>query len=115
MGNGQAQAFGGQGARQRRIGVAIDQHPIRSYGPQDCIDFNQHASRLNAMRTRTDTQLIARRGDVEFTKKHIGHGVVIVLSGMHQHVVVPLTKHPRNDSRLDKLRPGTNNGYDFHP
>ena len=81
----------GQGARQRGIGVAVDQDPIRALHLQHFFDANQHLPGLPAVPARPDAELVIRLRDGQLFEEAVGHLPIIVLPRVHQA--------PRGDRR----------------
>ena len=54
---------------------------------------------------RADPQLVIGRGDTELAEEHGRQLVVVVLAGVHEHLLVALAQHARDRRRLDELRP----------
>ena len=114
MGYGQAKLHGCQSARQRRVGVTVDQYPIRFLRQHHFFDSHQHPAGLLAMASRADVEIHIGRGDRQLLEKDSRHAGVVVLTGMHQHLAVSLAKHPTDRRRFDELRPGAYDGEYFH-
>src|SRR5437867_554620 len=66
------------------------------------------------MRTRTDTQVHIGRRHLESVKEYAGHFVVIMLTRMHQDLLVPLAQFQAYRSSLDELGPRPHDGYKLH-
>ena len=114
MGYGQAKLHGCQSARQRRVGIAVDQHPIRFLRQHHFFDSHQHPAGLLAMVSGAYVEIHIRRGDRQLLEKDSRHAGIVVLTGMHQHLTVSLAQHPTDGRCFDELRPGAYDGEYFH-
>ena len=47
---------------------------------------HQHLPRLPAVGTRTDTQVVVRLWDIQFSEEDRRHPIIVMLSGVHQHL-----------------------------
>ncbi len=114
MRDGDVQLGRGQRARQRGVGVAVDQHGVRFLPEKDLLDLDQHLAGLPAVRAGADAQVVGRARDVQLLEKHGGHVAVVMLPGVDEHLVAEGLQGPRNDRSLDELGPGADDGQDFH-
>ncbi|OPZ80283.1 MAG: hypothetical protein BWY77_01154 [bacterium ADurb.Bin431] len=73
---------GGQGSRQGRVGIAINQHPVGFLLLQHPLDPDQHLGGLLAVRAGTDLEIEVGRGDLQLLEKKLRHVAVIVLTGV---------------------------------
>ena len=80
----------------------------RVHGPED-------GAGLHTMRARTDAQVHVRVRDAQVGEEDVGQHRVVVLPGVHDHVLHPtptaLIGHRRE---LDELRTGTDDTQDLH-
>src|ERR1700747_1751002 len=90
VGNWNRKLCSSQRASQRGVRVAIDQDIARALAEQHTFDSLQHLAGLDAMRTRTDTEVHSGLGQVKSLKENAGHFVVIMLSGVDQHFFMPV-------------------------
>jgi hypothetical protein len=58
--------------------------------------------------------MVIGSGYHEFFEKNLRHFRVIMLAGMDEDLLMLLSQLGRDRGTFDKLRPGTNDGYDFH-
>ena len=96
--------------RQGGIGITIHQQLIRPLLQQYFFDGRQHFARHGTVASAGNAQIIVRLGNIQFFKEDIGHIVVIVLPGMHQHLLCLLPQQSGHHRRFDKLRPCAHNG-----
>ena len=87
MGDADIELRRGQGAGQRGIGIAINQHPIWLFFEKDLFDGRQHSPCLKAVQTGTDIKVVLWFGDFEFSEKYGRHVVIIVLAGMNKNLL----------------------------
>ena len=73
----------------------------------------QHRAGLAAVRAGTDIEVHVGRGKLQAVEEDAGHLVVVVLTGMHQDLLVPLAQLPAHRGRLDELRPRPDDGDDL--
>src|SRR5207237_10147583 len=74
-----------------------------------------HRSRLLRVRARSDAQVVVGRGNPELLEKGGGHAVVVVLAGMHDHVLdAPLHQLAVDGRKLHEVRAGAHDGEDAH-
>jgi hypothetical protein len=91
MGDGQARFGSYQGASQRRVGVAIQQHPIWLFRGEDRFQAFQHFAGLNAVRAGAHFQVVVRPRNRQLFKKHAAECWIVVLTRVDDGVV-PLLK-----------------------
>jgi len=104
-------------ARQRGIGVAVDQGPVRPLRLKHLFDPDQHLPGLPAVPARPDAQRIVRLGDGELLEEAMGHLRVIVLPRVDQDLRVagPWGAQDATHGRsLDELRSGADDCNDLH-
>src|SRR6476646_916281 len=71
---------------ERRIDVTGDDHEHRALLKQDLLDALKCASRLPAMRPRSNAEQVVGPGQAEILKEEVGHFGVVVLAGMDDDV-----------------------------
>ena len=103
-----------QRARQRRVGVAVDQHHAGLLGGQHRFQPHQHRPRLLGVAARAGVDAVVGRRQPELLEEHPRQSVVVVLAGVHQHVVADLRQRPRQWCRLDELWPVADDREDLH-
>ena len=105
MGDGYVQLRSHQRARQRRVGVAVDDQPVGAVVERDRLDAREHGGRLRAMGTGTHLEVAVRRRDRELAEEQVRHRVVVVLAGVQQKLLMLPAQHARHRRSLDELRP----------
>ena len=61
-----------------------------------------------------DAEVIVRRGDAHFPEENIGHIGIVMLPGVDKDLPMLAAQSAGTGRSFDKLRPGPDNGYDFH-
>ena len=102
----------GQGARERRVRVPVDEDELRPRFREDGLQRRQHPRGLRRVRAGPDPELDVRRGHPELLEEHARHLVVVVLSGVDERLVVVLAQSARDGGGLDELRPIADNACD---
>jgi hypothetical protein len=104
-----------EGARQRRIGIAINDNPIGLFRFHDRLDRDEHPSRHFAVVTPVDVKIVLRRGYTQFIEEYVRHISIEVLAGMHHNLgeSFGFPNRPTERGRLDELRAGTDGRQDF--
>ena len=100
----------GQRAGQSRVRVAVDQDEIRGHVLDRRLECVHHARGLRGVRPTGDAQLTVRWGNAELAHEHRRQLVVVVLTGVHQHLIVARAKRPRHGCGLDELGPIADDG-----
>lgn len=99
---------------QGRISVAIKHNAIKSVGRQHLLYTLDHLSSLNAVSTRTDSQIVRWGRYAQFAEKHLRHICVIMLARvqyMFLHNILEIFFDSTGEcSRLNNLRASTNYG-----
>ena len=117
MCDGDVELRGCQRASQSRVGVPIDQHPVRLFFEKNLLHRLQHAAGHGAVLSAGYLQVVFRVGDIQLVEEHLGHVFIVVLAGMNQDFNDPVGEFvayaPGNGCRLDELGPRTNNGNDL--
>jgi hypothetical protein len=103
-----------QAARERRVGVAVHEHGVRRELAEQRLERSQHAGRLLAVAAAADRKLAVRARETELGEEHARERVVVVLTGVHEDLLVPLTKRARNGRGLDELRTVADDCQDLH-
>src|SRR5438477_8911688 len=76
-----------EGARNCRIDVAYDDQDIRALLNQDLFELAQNLRSLSSMRATAYAKVDIRPRELEVSEKLVGHGLVVMLSGVHQGVL----------------------------
>ena len=96
-----------------RIGIAVDNHHVRSFGQHDRFERLQHSSGHVAMPSAVDAEVIGRLRDAQLRKEYVRHGGIEMLSRVHHDLdKTVLGELARQSSCLDELRSGANDGKD---
>ena len=75
-----------------------------------------HSRRLLGMRARPDIEHVIRLADPQLLEEHARHGVVVMLAGVHEHVLEGIgTPRELGDDRggLHEVRPGSDDREDL--
>ena len=105
----------GERPGQGRVGIAVDQHPVRPLLQQHSLQPKQHFADLPAVRPRPHSQIHVRLREVQFLEEDLGHPVVVVLAGVDQKLLMPGSPHgPADWGGLDELRACPDHRGDFH-
>jgi len=80
---GSLQLRGGKRPGERRIGVSVDEHPVRPFLRQCAFECGQHAPGLRAVGTGPYPEIAVGPRDLEFPEKDGRHVVVVVLASVH--------------------------------
>ena len=109
------QLGGRERACERRIGVAVDQRPVRPFLQQHLLDSPKHAAGLLAVWSGADAEMMLRLCKLELLEEQVRHGCVVVLAGVHYDLAQARSaQRARHRGRLDELRPVSDDGKDFH-
>jgi hypothetical protein len=104
-----------QRGRDRRVHIAIDEHPVGALSLENRLNPFHHARRLHSLRSGAHFQVDTGTGDFEVGEKGIRQRFVVVLSGMDNHLHQP--RAPRRSvhrGELGEVRPSTDNVNEFH-
>lgn len=120
MGHGNVQFHCGQGSGQCGIGVAIHQDPVRLFLEKHLLDLFDHPPGVLPMTAPADTQVVIRRGYLQFVEEYLAHVGVEVLAGVDEHF--SNGRGAMGDGRegagdgggLDELGACAEDGCDFH-
>ena len=115
MGHRDVQLRRGERARQRGVGVPVDEDPVWPLGDQDLLDAGQHRPGHRAVEPAVDAQVEARPGDVQLLEEHLRHVGVEMLPGVDDGLVhrTEPREGPGYGGRLDELRAGAHDGGDL--
>ena len=116
MGDLDAELHGHQRARQCRVNVADNYHPIRLFFDRDRFERLHNRGRLLRMAARPNPEIYIRRRHSQVAEEGLRHCFVIMLPGMHQKrlelVVAPL--HRRDNGRyLHEVGPSARDDDDL--
>ena len=103
-----------QGARERRVGVAVHQHRVGPTSASSGSSAPQHARGLRGVRAAADLQLAVGLGETELGEEDLRERLVVVLAGVHQHLLVLLPQRPRDGGGLDELGAVADDREDLH-
>ena len=105
---------GRERARQRGVGVAVDEHGVGAqlleYRPQG----GEHARGLGRVRAAAQAELAVRARETQLGKEDARQRVVVVLASVHQDLLVLFAKQPGNGRGLDELGSVADDGDDLH-
>ena len=87
VGDRQVQLHRGEGAGQRRVGVAVDQHPVGALLVEHGVERGEHGAGLHAVAARADAEVDVRVRDAQVGEEDVGHARVVVLAGVHDDVL----------------------------
>jgi len=104
----------GRDHRHTTVSVAKHQHRIRHFCRQNTIDRDDHfADRFSAACARCIEEMI-RLADAQVVEEYLVELVIIVLSGMDDHVLAMLVQPRHHTRQTNDLRAGSHHGQDFH-
>lgn len=105
MCNRDIQFAGGNGTYQRRIGIAIDEEPVRSLLQQNTLNLRYHSAGFLPMRPTADAKVVVWLGDIKLTEKYARHEFVVMLAGMDDNFghTLCFSQLCRNSGCLDEL------------
>ncbi len=101
-------------AGERRVGVAVYEHRVRCQLGDQRLERAEHACRLPGVRAAADAQLAVGPRQSQLGEEHTRERVVVVLAGVHEHLLVALAQRPRHGRCLDELRPVADDCEDLH-
>ena len=110
------QLFSSQRPGNRRIRIAIHQHPFRLFLYQHFLYLLQHLSGHRPMSQSVYIQIIMRPGYTHLLKKHITHIRIKMLPRMYNNFFHPFSsrQNPADHRSLHKLRTRPDNRYYLH-
>ena len=91
----QVELGGHQCPGRSRVGISVEDHPIRLFFHQHRLQPLHHFAGLNTMACRAHAEVVVRRGHSQFAKKDVAHGRVVMLSGMNDLVLHAVAKFGR--------------------
>ena len=104
-------------AGQSRVGVTVDQHPVRLFFEENLLHRLQHAPGHGAVLSAGYLQVVFRVGNVQLFEEDLGHVFIVMLAGMNQNFSNPVGKLVANDTgngrSLDELGPRADDGDDL--
>jgi hypothetical protein len=114
MGDGEAGLGCHQSACQRRIGIAVQQSPIRPLGVQNRLQTFEHLGGLCAVRSRAGLQIVVRPRNRQLFEENGTERRIVMLSRMHDGVVPlrgvrPSAQRLADYGQFDELRTGAYN------
>src|SRR5207237_3771790 len=94
-------------------------HPVRLVLVEYGVHRGQHRAGLDTVAAGPDAQVDVRVRDPQVGEEHVGHVLVVVLPGVHDHVLVPMLllcggERLRHRCQLHELRPRPDNAQDLH-
>jgi hypothetical protein len=110
----QAELHRGHRRRQRRVGVAVDDHPVRRLGREHRLDPLKDAPCGLGVGAGADLEAVRRRRDAQLVVEDAGQAVVVVLPGVDQHHVRHRRERQVQRRRLHELRAVADDGDDAH-
>ncbi len=114
VGHRQAELRGRERRRQRRVGVAVDDDPVRRRGGQHRLDALQHARGRLGVRAGADLEPVGGRRDAELVVEDARQAVVVVLPRVDHHHVSQRGERQVQRRRLHELRAVADDGDDPH-
>lgn len=102
-------------ARERGVGVAVNEHPVGSVLVEHGIQRREDAPCLDPVRARTHAQVNIWVRDAKVSEEDVRHERVVVLPRVHDDMfVAALRQRSRDGSEFDELRAGANDAEDLH-
>ena len=80
---------------KRRVRVAVDHQDIRLFLPDDFLNAHQHLARLLSVRAGANAEIVGRFRNAELLKENVRHVLVVVLTGVNNHLVAQTASAPR--------------------
>ena len=114
VGDRDVQLGGREGAGERRVGVAVDEQPVRLPGDELALDPGQHLAGLGAVGPGADLEVDVRIGDAELVEEDARHLVVVVLAGVKKRLAVAPPKDAGDRPGFDELGACADDGQDVH-
>ena len=101
--------------RQGGVGVAIRENPVGTVREEGVLQSSEHGAGLIAVRAAADGQVLVGGRNVQVSEEHVGQIGVVVLTGVHDDVLMPLrNKRMGHRCQLDELWAGTDHTEDLH-
>ncbi len=116
VGDGLSELAGDERGGKRRVHIARHQHHVGPLGEQDRLQALHRARGLQGVRTRAHAEAMVGLGDSQLREEHLGHRLVVVLAGVHEHVheLLPAALQRRDDRRdLHEVRPRAHDREDL--
>ena len=101
-------------ARERRVGVPVHEDGVGSLRQDRLLDAGQHPARLLRVRSRSDLEPVVGVAQLELVEEDLRELRVVVLTRVEDNLVDLVSKCEGQGSRLDELRPVSDDGKDFH-
>jgi hypothetical protein len=105
---------GGDGSRECRVRVAVDEHHVRRELLELRLECGEHARCLARERAVVHAELARGSGHAELLEEDPRQLVVVVLAGVDDQLLVALTQQPGDCCRFYELRSITYDGDDAH-
>ncbi len=105
---------GRERACKRRVCVAEDDDPVRSFGLEDGLDAFEDLGCLPRVRAGANAELVVGGWQVQLLEEDVGQHAIVVLAGVDQHLLVLLTQGLAERGGLDELGPGADDRHDLH-
>ena len=103
-----------QGAGQGGVRVSSDYHHVGLLGRDDRLEALQHSAGLPAMGAGPDPEQVVGRRQPKLLEERLGHRMVVVLTGMYEHLGVTLSQHAADRPCLHELGTSPDDGQHFH-
>src|SRR5581483_5006751 len=97
-----------------RVGVAVDEHQVRRDLGEQRRERLGHPLALLVVGPVAERELAIGPGDAQLAEEDGGQLVVVVLSGVDEHLLVLLAQQARDRRGLDELRPVPDDRDDPH-
>lgn len=102
---------GGEGG----VRVAVHEHPVGGVLIEDRIERTKHRTGLYTVASRSDTEVHIRRRNAKVIEEHVREHRVVVLAGVHDHVIDPGGGGCLgNGGELDELGASANDADHLH-
>src|SRR6188508_1092770 len=102
------------GRGEGRIGVSVDEDAVRLALEYHRLEATEHLTGHRAVRAAADLQVDVRAGHLEVAEEGRAHGVVVVLAGVDEDLLVVAAEDAADRRGLDELRPRADDGEDPH-
>ena len=90
---------GGEGARERRVRVAVDEGRVRGDLVEQGLERGEHAGGLGGVAAAGDPELAVGPCEAELGEEDRRERVVVVLAGVHEDLLVLLAQRARRPLR----------------
>ena len=116
MGDGQVQFHRGERAGEGRVGVAVDEGPVRPVGVEDALQRGEHAAGLDSVRPAAHSEVDIRVGDPQIGEEGLRHQRVVVLARVGDDMLHAGRGERGGDrGELDELGAGADDAEHLHP